>query len=92
MKMRKISLLLRLIVLCLVVYGTFTLVNMGREIAEKEEQIALTAAQITQTELETQKLQENFDAYARGEGTETIARDELGLVSPGEIIFKESGK
>ena len=92
MKMRKISVLLRLIVLCLVVYGTFTLVNMSKEIAEKEAQVALTAAQIAQTELETQKLQENFDAYTRGEGTEAIARDELGLVSPGEIIFKESGK
>jgi len=91
MKMRKISLLLRLIVLCLVLYGTFTLVNMGREITEKESKIALTASKIAQTELETQKLQESLDAYNRGEGTEDIARDELGLVSPGEIIFKESG-
>ena len=91
MKLWKISTLLKLVILGLVVYGTFTLVNMQKQISEKQDEAAVLSAAITETEHENARLQEDTEALTTEEGIESIARSELGLVSPGEIVFKEVG-
>ena len=87
----KISLLLKLVVLVLVVYGTFTLVNVRKQISQKQQEAASLTAAISQQEGEQARLQEDMEALGTDEGIEAIARSELGLVSAGEIVFKEAG-
>lgn len=91
MKSKKISLLLKLVVLVLVVYGTFTLVTMRTQISRKQNEAASLTAAISQAESENARLQEDMEALGTDEGIEAIARSELGLVSAGEIVFKEAG-
>lgn len=91
MKSKKISLLLKLVVLVLVVYGTFTLVSMRKQISQKDQEAASLTAAISQTESETARMQEKMDALGTDEGIKAIARDELGFVSNGEMVFKEAG-
>lgn len=91
MKFRKISLLLKLVILVLVVYGTVTLVSMQKQISEKKEEAALLTAAIADTQNENDRLLEDMEALSTDEGIAAIARTELGLVSPGEIVFKEAG-
>lgn len=92
MKKFKLSLLVKLIVLVVVVYGTFTLVDMSKQLsAQKDEAAALTAL-IGRTEGENAQLQEDIDALNTERGTQDIARNELGLVAPGEIIFREANR
>ena len=91
MKSGKISLLIKLAILVLVVYGTITLVTMRSEIAKKQEEAAMLAAAVTAAENENARIQENMDALSTDEGIEAIAREELGLVGAGEIVFQDVG-
>lgn len=91
MKSGKISFLIKLAILILVVYGTITLVTMRSEISKKEEEAAMLTAAITATENENARTQEDIDALDTNEGIESIARDELGLVGAGEIVFQDVG-
>ena len=91
MKSGKISFLIKLAILILVVYGTITLVTMRSEISKKEEEAAMLTAAITATENDNARTQEDIDALDTNEGIESIARDELGLVGAGEIVFQDVG-
>ena len=91
MKFKKISFLLKLVVLILVVYGTFTLVSMREQISKKQEEAAMLTAAIADTQNENDRMLEDMETLSTDEGIAAIARTELGLVSPGEIVFKEAG-
>lgn len=91
MKFKKISFLLKLVVLILVVYGTFTLVSMREQISKKQEEAAMLTAAIADIQNENDRMLEDMEALSTDEGIAAIARSELGLVSPGEIVFKEAG-
>lgn len=91
MKSKKISLLIKLAILILVVYGTITLVTMRSEIVKKQEEAATLSAAVTQAENENNRIQENIAALETDEGIEAIARQELGLVGAGEIVFEDVG-
>jgi len=92
MKSKKISFLLKLIILVLVVYGTFTLASIGKQLDAKEAEMQSLTAAIYDAQNENARLQESITSLHSDEGVAAIARDELGLVAPGEIIFKEAGK
>lgn len=91
MKSRKISILIKLAILILVAYGTFTLVTMQHQISQKEEEVAALTAAVSATENENTKIREDIAALETDEGKEAIARNELGLVGSGEIVFKDVG-
>ena len=88
----KISFLLKCIVLVVVVYGVFTLSTMRKELSANQAEIQSISAAIADTQSENARLQESLVSVHTNEGVADIARDELGLVAPGEIIFKEAGK
>lgn len=92
MKYRKTWFLLKLTVLVLVVYGTFTLASIGKQLDAKQNEVQSLSAAIAETQSENARLQESIVSVHTDSGIAAIARDELGLVAPGEIIFKEAGK
>lgn len=91
MKSGKISILIKVAILILVVYGTITLVTMRSEISKKQEEAAMLTAAVTATENENARIEEDIEALGTDEGVEAIAREELGLVGAGEIVFQDVG-
>lgn len=87
MKFVKSSLLVKLVILILVVYATVTLVSLRKQITEKNEQEATLTSSIIATKQENNRLQDSIDALGTDEGVEAVARDKLGMVDEGDIIF-----
>ena len=92
MRFKRTSLLMKLVILALVVYSTFAIVTLQNKVMEKRAE-----AEILQTQIDTEK-QENFrleqaiDNLDTQEGIEAVARQKLGMVSRGEIVFYDVGQ
>ena len=91
MKFVKSSLLVKLVILILVVDATVTLVRLRSQISEKEAEAAGLTSSIASTQQENDRLQSSIDALDTPEGLEQVARDQLGMVSEGEIVFEDVG-
>ena len=91
MKFVRSSLLVKLVILILVVYATVTLVSLRKQITEKNSDAAALTGSITAVEQENGRLQEAIDNLDTDAGIEDAAREKLGMVSEGEIIFKDVG-
>ena len=87
MKFVKSSLLVKLVILILVVYATVTLVSLRKQINEKNEQEAILNSSIAATTQENNRLQDSIDALGTDVGVEEVARDKLGMVVEGDIVF-----
>ena len=91
MKFVKSSLLVKLVTLTLVVYATVTLVRLRSQINEKDAEVKGLTSSIASTQQENDRLQSSIDALDTPEGLEQVARDQLGMVSEGEIVFEDVG-
>lgn len=92
MKLVKSSLLVKLVVLILVVYATVTLVSLRKQITEKNEQEAILNSSIAATQQENNRIQDSIDALGTDAGVEAVARDKLGMVDEGDIVFYDVGE
>ena len=91
MKFKRSSFLIKMIVLILVVYATITLVSLQSQIQQKRQQADELAATIAETQQENQRLEVALDQIDTDEGGAEIARQKLGLVEDGEIVFQDVG-
>ena len=91
MKSGKISILIKLLILVLVAYGTFTLAAMREEISLVQDKANMLTAAISTAESENAQIRDEIAALETDEGVEAIARSELGLVGAGEILFQDVG-
>ena len=92
MKLVKSSLLVKLVILILVVYATVTLVSLRKQITEKNEQEAILNSSIAATQQENNRIQDSIDALGTAAGVEAVARDKLGMVDEGDIVFYDVGE
>ena len=92
MKLVKSSLLVKLVILILVVYATVTLVSLRKQITEKNEQESILNSSIAATQQENNRIQDSIDALGTDEGVAAVARDKLGMVEEGDIIFYDVGE
>ena len=92
MKLVKSSLLVKLVILILVVYATVTLVSLRKQITEKNEQEAILNSSIAATQQENNRIQDSIDALGTDAGVEAVARDKLGMVDDGDIVFYDVGE
>lgn len=91
MKFKRSSLMTKIIVVIPAVAATVTLVSLQTQLEEKQESIAALTAQVEVASQENQRLQAAIDEAGTDAGVMDIARDKLGLVSDGEIIFYDIG-
>lgn len=91
MKFIKSSLLVKLVILILVVYATVTLVRLRSQINEKDAEAAGLTSSIASAQQENDRLQSSIDALDTYDGLEQVARDQLGMVNEGEIVFEDVG-
>lgn len=91
MRLRKSSMLTKLIVLALAVYAIVMLLSLQTQISQQNEANAALQAAITATEQENQRLQQAIERVGSREGVEEVARNKLGFVTEGEMIFYNLG-
>ena len=91
MKFKKSSLLVKLVILILLVYSTVTLVSLQNQLQDKKAEAAQLTAEAQQLEQDNLDLQERIDNLSTEEGIEEVARNKLGLVRDGEIVFYDNG-
>ena len=87
MKKKRAGILVRLAVLALVVWGAVTIVGLRIEIREAEQRQAAVQLEIDRQKRENALVRELLDSSADADTVAEAARDELGYVSSGEIIF-----
>ena len=84
LKFKKSSLLVKLVILIVLVYATVTLVSLQNQVTQKKEESAALSEQVAQLQQDN-----NLQTSA---GIEAIARNKLGLVKDGEIVFYDNGE
>lgn len=91
-KFRKSSLLTKVVVLLVVVSATVILVSQRAQIRSNQEQYQELAAQAAALTQENRELQSDIDGLGSDESVKKIARDKLGLIENGEIVFSDVGE
>lgn len=91
MRFKRSSLVTKVLILVLVAYATVTLVSLQSQVTEKEAQAASLQDDITAAQQENLRLEQAINALGTDEGVEAVARQKLGLVAPGEILFYDVG-
>lgn len=89
MKFVKSSLLVKLVILIVVVYATVTLMSLRRQITAKQAEAAQLTSSITSAEQENSRLNDAIENIDTDAGVEAVAREKLGMVAEGEIVFQD---
>ena len=92
MRFKRSSLLTKILILALVVYATVTLVSLQAQVTEKNAQAEALQSQIDTEKQENFRLEQAIDNLDTQEGIEAVARQKLGMVSRGEIVFYDVGQ
>ncbi len=79
--------LLKLAVLCTVVFSTVALLFLGAAIREAQARTEALRVQASRLEQENQRLTGLIESLGTVAGIQQIAREELGLVDPDSIII-----
>lgn len=91
MRFKRSSLLTKILILVLVVYATVTLVSLQSQVTEKEAEAQALQSSIEAAKQENLRLEQAIEALDTDEGVEDVARQKLGWVSEGEIVFYDMG-
>jgi len=91
MRFKKSSLLTKVLILVMVVYATVTLVSLQNQVTAKNEEAAVLESDIEAARQENLRLEQAIETLDTDEGVEAVARQKLGLVSKGEIVFYDVG-
>lgn len=92
MKFKKSSLLVKLVILIVLVYATVTLVSLQNQVTQKKKNPPPCPSRSPSWQQDNNVLQESIDNLQTSAGIEAIARNKLGLVKDGEIVFYDNGE
>ena len=91
MKLKRSSLLIKIVILALIVYAGITLVTVKNRIAAAQADQAALQAKVDAALRENAELEYDVAHAADQDTIESIARTKLGLVMPGEQVFIDVG-
>ena len=91
MRFKRSSLLTKILILVMVVYATVTLVSLQNQVTIREAEAERLQAEIETARQENLRLEQAIETLDTDEGVETVARQKLGLVSKGEIVYYDVG-
>ena len=91
MRFKRSSLLTKILILVLVVYATVTLVSLQAQVTEKEAEAQMLQGDIAAAKQENLRLEQAIDELDTDEGVVDVAREKLGWVADGEIVFYDMG-
>lgn len=90
MKLKKTSLLTKLLILVVSGFALVSLVTVQAQLIEKRKEIALLEEQVMYEEQAQKELEEDIKNFGSDESIIKIARERLGMVADGEIVFYDS--
>ena len=88
MKLKKASLLTKLVVLALLIGAATGLLNLRQQILAAEADLAEAQAQVAEQKQVNAELADAVENSGDPERQADLARSKLGLVEPGEYIFR----
>lgn len=91
-KIRRTSMLTKLTVLLLIVACVVLLVSQQTQLRANRVRYAELTAQAAELQQANQELQADIADLDSDESVKKIARDKLGLVGNGEVIFSDIGE
>lgn len=91
MRFKRSSLLTKVLILVLVVYATVTLVSLQNQVTAKNAEAAALTNSIEAAKQENLRLEQAIEALDTDEGVIEAAREKLGWVLDGEIVFFDAG-
>ncbi len=92
MRFKRSSLLTKILILVMVVYATVTLVSLQSQVAVRDAEAETLQNEIDAKKQENLRLEQAIDDLDTQEGIEAVARQKLGMVSRGEIVFYDVGQ
>lgn len=87
MKVKKASLLTKVVILALLIGAATTLLNLQNKLAAAQEDLAQAQAEVAAQRQVNADLSDAVENSDDPERQTDIARDKLGLVTPGEYVF-----
>ena len=90
MRLRKSSLITKLILLAVMVYAIVTVVTLQTRINQLRERREALAQQVAAAEQDNRQMEEEIENLNTDEAIKAIARERLNLVEDGEMIFVDS--
>ena len=90
--MRLTMVSLRILILILTLYGLLILRNVGISLREARQELELQYAALECLRVENTLLRQRVEETGEKEKWECIARQQLGLVSPDEIVIYNLGE
>lgn len=91
MKLRRSSLLAKIIVILPLAAATITLVSLQTQLDDKQAELTTLEQQSNTLVQENQRLEDAIAAAGTDEGIMSIAREKLGMVEKNEIVFYDIG-
>ncbi len=91
MRLRKSSLITKLLILALMIYAAATIMTLQPQISELNAKKDALSAQVADAQQANLELQEDIAAMDTDEAVIEIARERLNLVEDGEMVFIDSG-
>jgi len=91
MRLPRSKIVTRIIVFALVVYAGISLINLRGRIDAIREELHDVRRAVAQQELLNAELEYEIENYNEPDVIAGIARSNLGLVLPGEIVFYDDG-
>jgi len=91
MRFKKASLLTKILILVLVIYATVTLVSLQSQVTIRKAEAEQLESEIEAARQENLRLEQAIEDLDSDEGVEAVARQKLGLVSKGEIVYYDVG-
>lgn len=92
MRLRRSGIISKIIIFALIIYAGINLISLRGRIDAAKEDLDTVRRLVAEKELSNAELEYEIEHYNEPEVISDIARSDLGLVLPGEIVFYDGGQ
>jgi len=90
LRFKKTSFLTKLLLLIVAVYAVYTLVRLQDRIQIARQTVSDLEAQVVYAEQDNAQLEQDLKDIDSDRSVKSIARNRLGMVEAGEIVFRDA--
>ena len=90
MRFKKTSFLTKLLLLIVAVYAVYTLVRLQDRIQVARQTVSDLEAQVVYAEQDNAQIEQDLKDIDSDRSIKSIARNRLGMVEAGEIVFRDA--
>ena len=90
MKFKQSGFLSKVVVLMLLVFVAITLLNVRGEVKDAQQQLEVYQAAVDEQQQVNAALEENIANSSDPDTVLDVAKDKMGLLEPGEVIFYDT--